>query len=1209
FTAAESDYVSCGDINELDSGDITVAFWAKVNNGGVIIGKHYSNFEIRISSTTFCGYVGTSVSPYYYDLTHGGVTHGVNITEWNHYVYVFSYSTGEVRLYANGVYKGTISVPNMAHYAISSNLEFGRRINSTGYFNGMVDNIRIYPHGIDIPVIIQTKVVYPGSLGVTYSRDYDAVGGTAPYTWSIQSGSLPSGLLLDSSTGIISGLPQAEGSYSFTLQVTDSNSVTETSQEVIEIIDQYEYSCNPPSGNGYYSFGGKNWMDEIDPAVALPALSGLSIAVAPGEYEPSSFVIYAADDLEDVQVTVSDLRKSNRAVILKENITARYGMRCFQRENKTYPVVDRQYRVTTRFLRTFDELDIEDGSFREIFVTVKVPENTPPGVYNGTIQVSPSNCASAQIPVSVEVMPFTLIKPEDKKYGIYYYLDDSATGILELDDIKKHGAGDVVFSPSGTKIVYSGTTLQNIQASYTSILDNLAFLESQGFMGAVVIGTGLENLACMAPLGYDSNIFYNGTVAQKAAMAAQLEADQNFRNLAATAINGLKTALENEFPDFEIYLTHMDEVFNNGRLPLYIALTKAAQQVSGFKYFVTIHTADAAADTMRAQIDPYVDFRHHHGSTWEKWLTIGGSNTITDYETELAASGDIAGIYYNPASIDYSSAEWCRIRTGMLNMIMPFTYQMPYIHSYENSLVFDDLNGGSGDLTFAFYWDDDNSIVYTKAWEGYREGVDDMQYYTTLQSTADDYASAKPVLSAAAGDWLDDLKGSFPDFTTLSETEASPVTKAIADAHDNGYYQDTRYAAASYIKRLLVNAHWNLDETSGTVAADSSGNGRDGTNNGASVGQTGPVGTSYSFTSVESDYVSCGDIDELDSGDITVAFWAKVNNGGVITGKHHSNFEIRISATTFCGYVGTSVSPYYYDLTNGSIAHGVDISEWNHYAYVLSYSTGEVRLYANGIYKGTISVPNMAHYAISSNLEFGRRYDATGYFDGGIDDMEIYSYPLTTEEIYHRYGNLVGCWSLNDASGTVASDSTVNPHNGTLNNMSQASWVAGIDGTALYFTGGDDYVSCGDIDALDSGDITVAFWAKVSNGGVIIGKHYSNFEIRLNATSFCGYVGTSTGGHWYNLANDGVTHGVDVAQWNRYVYVLSYSTGTVSLYVNGTYKGSISVPDMAHYATSSNLELGRRINSTGYFIGRLDEVKCYSYALTAEEVYSEYAQW
>ena len=61
--------------------------------------------------------------------------------------------------------------------------------------------------------------------GNAYSASLSATGNSGSVTWSITSGSLPSGLSLDSSTGLISGTPTTvtvPGSASFTVQATDA---------------------------------------------------------------------------------------------------------------------------------------------------------------------------------------------------------------------------------------------------------------------------------------------------------------------------------------------------------------------------------------------------------------------------------------------------------------------------------------------------------------------------------------------------------------------------------------------------------------------------------------------------------------------------------------------------------------------------------------------------------------------------------------------------------------------------------------------------------------------------------------------------------------------------------------------------------------------------------------------------------------------------
>ncbi|MBK7927733.1 MAG: putative Ig domain-containing protein [Bryobacterales bacterium] len=61
-----------------------------------------------------------------------------------------------------------------------------------------------------------------GTLGTAYTFALAAAGGTQPYTWSVATGSLPSGLSLNTTTGAITGTPTAAGSTTFTIEVKDA---------------------------------------------------------------------------------------------------------------------------------------------------------------------------------------------------------------------------------------------------------------------------------------------------------------------------------------------------------------------------------------------------------------------------------------------------------------------------------------------------------------------------------------------------------------------------------------------------------------------------------------------------------------------------------------------------------------------------------------------------------------------------------------------------------------------------------------------------------------------------------------------------------------------------------------------------------------------------------------------------------------------------
>ena len=108
--------------------------------------------------------------------------------------------------------------------------------------NGTIDNSGTLPDNINgngtvnhAPTIT-TDNLPNGTEGTSYSQTLTATG-TAPITWSIaEDSSLPAGLSLGADTGVISGIPTADGTFNFT--VTATNAYGSDSKEFTLTIDQ-----------------------------------------------------------------------------------------------------------------------------------------------------------------------------------------------------------------------------------------------------------------------------------------------------------------------------------------------------------------------------------------------------------------------------------------------------------------------------------------------------------------------------------------------------------------------------------------------------------------------------------------------------------------------------------------------------------------------------------------------------------------------------------------------------------------------------------------------------------------------------------------------------------------------------------------------------------------------------------------------------------
>ncbi len=96
------------------------------------------------------------------------------------------------------------------------------------------------------PLVIATSSPLPtATVGTAYSTTLVAGGGAPPYRWSLSAGSLPSGLSLASTTGVLSGTPTAPGTFNFTVRVTDS------AQPAASATKAFTMTVEPPVAQGW----------------------------------------------------------------------------------------------------------------------------------------------------------------------------------------------------------------------------------------------------------------------------------------------------------------------------------------------------------------------------------------------------------------------------------------------------------------------------------------------------------------------------------------------------------------------------------------------------------------------------------------------------------------------------------------------------------------------------------------------------------------------------------------------------------------------------------------------------------------------------------------------------------------------------------------------------------------------------------------------
>jgi len=271
----------------------------------------------------------------------------------------------------------------------------------------------------------------------------------------------------------------------------------------------------------------------------------------------------------------------------------------------------------------------------------------------------------------------------------------------------------------------------------------------------------------------------------------------------------------------------------------------------------------------------------------------------------------------------------------------------------------------------------------------------------------------------------------------------------------------------------------------------------------------------------------------------------------------------------------------------------------------------------------------------SVNLVIGGAVPQNTYwFDGSADDVRIYSRALSAEEITQLYNQgsatkqtstktptglesgLVGHWTFDgpDMLTNVADISGQGNH-GALQGQTSTTTVIGTIGQALDFDGVDDGIDIGNISAagsdFDLQDYTSSMW---------IYKTATPGSVQALVSRFTSAGDPDAVFHNTILNNDSLRfyfHDINYTgalydssdtvgnnEWHHIVYLRDNTNKRVTFYIDGVQDsgGWQTYIDSAVASSNNPLRLGESASGSQFFDGKLDDVRIYNRALSADEI-------
>lgn len=432
----------------------------------------------------------------------------------------------------------------------------------------------------------------------------------------------------------------------------------------------------------------------------------------------------------------------------------------------------------------------------------------------------------------------------------------------------------------------------------------------------------------------------------------------------------------------------------------------------------------------------------------------------------------------------------------------------------------------------------------------------------------------------------------------------------------------------------------------------------------------GKIGQAFKFNGT-SNCITGPDISPLVTLDSTASYWFKetkkqASNNPLTTGQNHAGDTFAFLNFSNQGNPIANVASFTNGSTTASMSSFNPGITWHQFIATRSSTTGVINLYLDGVLGATATGgtgPINLGSSLNKTLQIGARCTGSAnYFSGTIDDVRIYSRALSAQEVALLYASgqaqigtspvgastptgiasstaplssgLVAYWPLdgnttNWASASSTLDVSGNGSSGRPTGLATStSPVPGKIGQAIRFTYSPSsnifFAAPSALSDIDlQGGFTASFWINPVtygqfNNGIILDKAGANLVTTANGGWLIAYSGFGANGKIYfvksydsTILNVETNVGMSRNKWTHVTVTWdgSASASNVHIYFNGIEVSSYRVRQNGVGNKVSDATKGFRMGWLDTQLdGRLDDVRIYNRALSAQEVQQLYAR-